>query len=225
MIDDRLQLRTPEGALLDLIPAGPLPRAFAWLIDLLIRSLVYLALLFLVMPAGIAGWGLLLLAVFLLEWFYPVLFELLWQGQTPGKRAIGLRVILDNGLPVSPAASLLRNLLRSADMFPSFYLLGFLSMLISRHWQRLGDLAAGTLVVHEPAPAARLAADESGVSSPPDWPLSSADRQLLLDYLERGKRLSAARRAELASLAFPELPAQQAEQQLRAVARGVLGDS
>lgn len=225
MIDERLQLSTPEGARLDLFPAGPVPRACAWLIDLLVRGVVYLILLFVVSPSGVAGWGFLLLAVFLLEWFYPVFFELLWQGQTPGKRAIGLRVVLDTGLPVTPAASLLRNLLRSADMFPAFYLLGFISMLLSAHWQRLGDLAAGTLVVHEPRQTSRPEPAGEAGSLAPDWPLNSTDRQLLLDYLERADTFSPARRAELAAIAFPELDARQAEQRLTGVARGVLGES
>ena len=222
MIDERMPLRTPEGALITLTPAGILPRGCAWLIDMLIRGLVYVLLLFVILPGGRAGWGLFLLLIFLLEWFYPVLFELFWRGQTPGKRAMGLRVVMDNGLPVTPGASLLRNLLRSADIFPALYLTGLISMLISRHWQRLGDLAAATLVIHDGKPAAR-AQPNGGATATPDWPLISADRQLLIDYLERAPKLSAARRQELARIAFPELSPAAAEQQLAAVARGVQG--
>ena len=205
-----------------LAPASPLPRACAWLIDLLIRALVYLALSMLLATAGAAGWGLLLLLVFVLEWFYPVFFELLWQGQTPGKRVLGLRVVSEEAVPVSPSASVLRNLLRAADILPAFYLAGFVTMLVSRRRQRLGDLAAATLVIHDSKTAAPQT-EPGETALAPDWATDAADRQVLLDFLERWPRLSPARRAELAHLACPELSAARAERQLRANAVQVLG--
>ena len=97
------------------------------------------------------GQGLMLLGFFLLEWFYPVFFELR-SGATPGKRAMGLRVVHDDGTPVGAVASVIRNLLRVADFLPLFYAAGLVSCLVDRDFRRLGDLAAGTLVVHSEPP-------------------------------------------------------------------------
>ncbi len=93
--------------------------------------------------------ALLLLVNFLLLWGYYVAFELLWDGQTPGKRAIGLRVLRDSGHPLGFLDSLIRNLLRLVDFLPLYYGIGVLTMLIDARWRRLGDLAAGTIVVKE----------------------------------------------------------------------------
>ncbi len=75
--------------------------------------------------------GLLLILAFVLEWFYPTLFEAFRHGQTPGKKAMGIVVVHANGSPLSFNGSLIRNLLRTADAFPLFYLLGFVCTLIS----------------------------------------------------------------------------------------------
>ncbi len=99
-------------------------------------------------------WVLLMLAVwvaldFVLQWGYFVACELLMQGRSPGKAAFGLRVVRDGGLPVTLRESMLRNLLRMVDMLPSQYLVGLISMVISKDVRRLGDFAAGTIVVRE----------------------------------------------------------------------------
>lgn len=98
---------------------------------------------------------------FVLQWGYFVACELLMQGRSPGKAMIGLRVVRDGGLPVTLRASLLRNLLRMVDMLPSQYLVGFVSMVLSKDVRRLGDFAAGTLVVREEraAPARPIQVD------------------------------------------------------------------
>src|SRR5512143_1036292 len=138
---------TPEGIELGLRVAGPLPRALAWVIDALIRYgglfIVSIALSIL----GEFGFGLFLILLFLVEWFYPVLFEVS-RGATPGKKMMGLAVVHDNGTPIGWPASMIRNLLRVIDFFPLMYGTGLLSMLINRQFKRLGDLAAGTLVVY-----------------------------------------------------------------------------
>ena len=104
---------------------------------------------------GRFGVGLLMIFFFGLEWFYPVLFELLPGRATPGKRALGLKVVMDDGLPMTPAASLIRNLLRAADFLPfALRLRPARRMLLRPDFKRLGDLAAGTLVVHAPRGAA-----------------------------------------------------------------------
>lgn len=86
--------------------------------------------------------------LFLLEWFYPIIFEVYRQGQTPGKKVMAIKVLQDNGIPVGWPTSLIRNLLRAVDFLPMMYGFGVVSMLIARNFRRLGDLAAGTLVVY-----------------------------------------------------------------------------
>ncbi|WP_111656088.1 RDD family protein [Isoalcanivorax indicus] len=227
MIDEQRHITTPEGVPLTLALAGPVPRAVAYLIDACIRILVYTVGAMLLSPFGGVGWGLLLILVFLLEWFYPVWFEVMRRGQTPGKKSLGLAVVREDATPVDLNASLIRNLLRTADLFPMFYLAGFLCMLIDSRFRRLGDLAAGTLVVHlhplhPQHKETPQAIPDSGDSQAPDWPLTLADRHLLLDYYERGPRLTPARRNELAQLAFPELGDAAAER-LDAAARHTQG--
>ena len=85
--------------------------------------------------------------VFALFWGYYMVFEVTSNGQTLGKRALGLRVIKDGGYPIGFADSAIRNLVRVVDFLPFFYGAGLLTMLINGNWKRLGDLAAGTLVV------------------------------------------------------------------------------
>lgn len=94
-----------------------------------------------------------LIGVFLVLWIYPSLFEAAWAGQSPGKRAARIRVVMADGRPVVLPAVLIRNLLRIVDLLPGLYFIGAISILVTKHSQRLGDLAAGTLVVHEGAAA------------------------------------------------------------------------
>lgn len=223
-IDDQLHIDTPEGARLTLSPAGPIPRALAYGLDLALRGLLLAILAVPLMLLGGHGQGLFLVVLFVLEWFYPIFFEMLWQGRTPGKRALGLAVVHDNGAPLTFNGSLVRNLLRTADLFPICYLTGFVVMLVSPRQQRLGDLAADTLVIHVPAPpAARLA--DSGPGEAPDWPLDREDQLVLLAFSERAAGLTVQRQQELARLAYPEQPGPAALDTLRRVARHVLGDS
>jgi uncharacterized RDD family membrane protein YckC len=224
VIDERLRLRTPEGAQLTLVPAGIMPRLVAFAIDMAIRIAIYIAAaIVLGLFKSISG-GLMLILIFLLEWFYPVLFELFMHGQTPGKRTMGLAVVHSDGSPVTANGSIVRNLLRTADMFPVFYLAGFLSMLVSRRFQRLGDLAADTLVIH----LDQGRRPETSVHVPeraPDWPVDVQDQQTLVAFLERGQALTPERRQELARIVYPELPDQDAERQALGVARHLLGDT
>ena len=109
-IDSLRFQETPEGIDLELRLAGPVVRAAALGIDTLIKGVLYLALTPLLAFSGL-GVGLVLLGVLLIEWFYPVFFEIR-RGATPGKRAMGLAVVQDDGTPVGPASSVIRNLLR-----------------------------------------------------------------------------------------------------------------
>ena len=141
------QYETPEGVLLQLKLAGPVVRACAWTIDLAIKAVLYIIISIITSLFGGVGMAVMLIGFFLLEWFYPVFFEVS-SGATPGKKAMGLVVVHDNGTPISWSASLIRNLLRVADFFPLFYGTGLLVMLASNRFQRLGDMVAGTLVVY-----------------------------------------------------------------------------
>ena len=149
-------MATPEGVTLEVTLAGVGSRLAAGLLDQLLRSAVLLALVILVAFAGDRGdtssgvlVAALLVALFLVQFAYDVLFETLGSGRTPGKRWTGLRVVKGGGAPVGFVASALRNVLRIVDILPGFYLIGILAVLFSRNNQRLGDLAAGTIVVRE----------------------------------------------------------------------------
>lgn len=196
--DTLRRLETPEGVEIALRLAGPVPRALAFAIDLFIRIGLYLVLLPLAGFAGV-GIGLLLLALFLLEWLYPVFFELT-GGATPGKRAMGLLVVNGDGTQVGPSASLLRNLLRAVDFLPLFYGVGLVAMLVDRDFRRLGDLAAASLVIHRDGHAPASSLPPHPPLAPP-VPLDFATQRAVLAFAERSAELSPARRAELAALA------------------------
>jgi hypothetical protein len=89
---------------------------------------------------------------FVVFWGYYIFFEYRWNGQTPGKRMVGLRVIREGGYPVDAFSVIVRTLLRLLDLLPSFYFLGIISILCTRNYQRLGDLLGGTIVVKQRAP-------------------------------------------------------------------------
>ena len=128
-LDTLRQVETPEGVALVLRAAGAVPRALAWLIDLAVRATVYFSGATVLGLAGETGVGVMLLLLFVLTWGYPILFEVLWHGQTPGKRALGLRVLRGDGAPVGWLASITRTFLRTGDMLPVLYGAGLVSML------------------------------------------------------------------------------------------------
>jgi uncharacterized RDD family membrane protein YckC len=200
-LDTRHCYEIPEGVVLQFRVAGPIVRACAWAIDLAWRSLLYIALGSVTIYLGGLGQGMTLIGVFLIEWFYPVIFEIR-SGATPGKRSMGLVVIQDQGLPVTPSASVIRNLLRSADFLPFFYATGVVAMLCNRRFQRLGDLAAGTLVVYRDEPWAFSEPPPAQPMKPP-VSLSEEEQWLLLAFAERSDSLTRERREELAELVAP----------------------
>jgi uncharacterized RDD family membrane protein YckC len=201
MLDTLRSVATPEGVRIELDLAGPLPRARAWVTDLLLRAVLWWVLLIVsrLLSEGGLGGTVFLLSMFLLEWLYPVLFEVYWHGATPGKRLIGLAVVRDDGVPVSWVPSLVRNLLRVADFLPIPYGFGILSMLTHPEFRRLGDIAAGTVVVHVPRPA-QVAPLPAGPSRPPAVPLGLAEQQAILTFADRVGRLTPERAAELAAI-------------------------
>ncbi|TGD75824.1 RDD family protein [Mangrovimicrobium sediminis] len=204
-LDTLHKVVTPENIDLQVECAGPVSRCLAYLIDLGIRALVMLVLGLLALFLDRVGVGLLMLGWFALDWFYPVLFEVLRDGQTPGKRALGLRVVHLDLSPIRWSASLVRNLLRTVDFLPGTYLLATLSMCMTRRFQRLGDLAAGSLVVyHTPlAPTAALP-EVRAISAP--LALDRDEARALVDFACRANTLSGARQRELAELLAPALP-------------------
>jgi uncharacterized RDD family membrane protein YckC len=188
----------PEGVRLEFRLAGPVVRAAAWGVDMAIRIGIYLLLAMVLGFLGGVGVALILIGLFLIEWFYPVIFEIR-SGATPGKRAMGILVIQDNGIPVTPAASVIRNFLRIADFLPFLYAAGLVTMICNREFKRLGDLAAGTLVVYRDEKRERVRTPTDKVEKPP-MELTEEDRLTLLAFSERAEELSEARRAELAGL-------------------------
>lgn len=202
MLDTLVQVETPEGVTLPLRPAGVVPRAAAWFIDALVRLCLFGVTSASFKILGLAGAGITLLSLFLIYWFYMVLFEGLNHGRTPGKMALGLRVMNANGLPVTWVPSLLRNLLRTVDMFPMLYGFGVASMLLDDNSRRLGDRVAGTLVVHERAPLKGSFPKDVEPVRPPS-PLSTAEQISLLAFAERSGYITDARRMELADIMEP----------------------
>lgn len=153
---DRLQISTPEGITVDLVLAGLGSRFTAAILDLLIKGVLLLATLlvtaYLSPAAGIAVASIL---TFLIYVGYDVVFEVFASGRTPGKRATHLRVLRADGRAVDPLSSAIRNTIRLVDGIALAYVPGMVSILLTRRNQRLGDLAARTIVVREdPAPAA-----------------------------------------------------------------------
>ena len=200
VLDTVVSAETPEGILLELRPAGMSARFYAFGLDWVIRLTIMYAALMVVAFMGGLGIAFLLILFFALEWFYPVAFELTASGATPGKRVFGLRVMMDNGLPITPAASLTRNLLRAADFLPFGYGFAIVSMLVRRDFKRLGDIAAGTIVVHEPRPVPRIELTEVAPVVPART-LAPRDQAAVVALAARAPRLTTERLDELAALA------------------------
>ncbi|MES9905437.1 MAG: RDD family protein [Sedimenticola sp.] len=198
MLDTARQYETPEGIDLEMRIAGPVVRACAWAIDLFIRLGLYGVISILFAFFGGVGFAFILIGIFLVEWFYPVVFELR-TGATPGKKAMGILVVHDNGTPVSLSSSLIRNLLRAADFFPFLYGFGLLAMLFNNEFKRLGDMAAGTLVVYDDKPIERMELPPQEPLRPPAG-LNGDEQHTLLAFAERSALLSEDRKAELADI-------------------------
>jgi len=224
MLDTVCEVLTPEGVALRLLVAGPFPRALAWLVDACVRLTLMIGVVILFGALGGLGGGVMLMVMFVLLWLYPVLFETLWNGQTLGKRVLGLRVVAVNGAPVGWMAAFVRNLLRTVDMLPAGYAVGLVSGLFDPWGRRLGDLVAGTLVVHvvHTPPVGEIAPVPA---QSPVLALHADEQQAVIAFAERAHTLSPRRRQELAELARP-ITGQGGEagvQALFAVANGLLG--
>lgn len=228
-LDTVVSIETPEHIVFQHRVAGPARRAVAHLIDLFLCAIALVVLsaivLFLVVgmtSAGAAfqeamglGGGVILLAVFLVQWVWFVAWEGL-RGDTPGKRALGLRVVTTNGRPIGWPQAALRNVLRAADLLPFGYVAGVAAMALSGRFQRIGDLVAGTLVVA--SERTRAASGGRHALWPPPYPaeLESVPPEVMLDAEERAAlelfvrrlgTLGAAREAELAGAVVGPLAA------------------
>ncbi len=200
---------TPENVRFHHVLAGPAARMVALAIDLLLLGLA-LVTLALVLSAGQSVFGDYADAVYGLSSFvlglgYWIGLELRWNGQTPGKRALGLRVVAENGLRLEPAQVILRNVLRFVDLVPGCFGLGGAVALLHPEHRRLGDLVAGTIVIRErrvPPPERLLdavdeAARRDGPRRIPTLRLPAAERDLLQELVLRRDTLAPAVRLRL----------------------------
>jgi uncharacterized RDD family membrane protein YckC len=212
---------TPEAVAIEHDVAGLGSRLIALLTDSLIQfaAILILILAFNAIGAdeGTAGSVVLLVLVFLFFVGYFPLFEGLWNGRTPGKRLQRLRVVRTDGQPVTWAPVLVRNALRLVDILPTYYMAGAITILLTKRSQRLGDLAAGTIVVRErplPAPVSMGPVGWSqGIPPPPIDTAGLTEREydLIRSFLERRAKLQpearAALAAEVARVVRPKVPA------------------
>ena len=220
-IDSTIEIVTPENIAFDYQVAGPFRRFPAFLIDCLLRVAIVFMLSFLVPFLGSFGVAILFMTFFVVGWFYGGLFETFWNGQTPGKRLMGLRVLSTDGRPINGMQAVMRNILRGGDMWPVIsleaffipvpmykiptFLLGLVVMAMNRRYQRLGDLVCGTMVVVEDRQwivgMSRLddpRAIQLAAFLPADLRLSRTLARTLATYVERRKYFSAPRRREIA---------------------------
>jgi uncharacterized RDD family membrane protein YckC len=233
-LDTDVAIETPEHIVFRHRLAGPARRLLAYMLDVLICYSA-LAVIAVVVFVAVAGWaalsgaaenaaavgvGLVLLLLFAVQWLYFTIFEAL-RGRTPGKAAFGCRVVTTMGRPIGWRAAALRNVLRAADALPLastaglLSLTGLVSMSMTRRFQRLGDLVAGTMVVVperalvveplvlSPAAGARELAELGGA----EVRLDAEERLAIEMFLRRRASLGAARESELALMISPGLVA------------------
>jgi uncharacterized RDD family membrane protein YckC len=227
---DRLTIQTPEQVGFDYVLAGLGSRTGAFLVDSVIRWFLVVAILAVValfhrfLPAvDLSAWvkdlsktwliALAVLAYGLVDLGYFLFFEALWSGQTPGKRRQRLRVIRMNGQPIGWLESSIRNILRAVDLVAGFYPVGIVVVFLSRNNQRIGDYAAGTVVIVERqqrVPGERKQVDAPQVLTHPEieWYVSQlkpAQYQVLRSFLERRGQMEQGHRHELARLLSHQL--------------------
>lgn len=219
-------IATPEGATLNLRLAGPITRARAWLFDALIRMVIWMSAASALSVLGKFGTGLFMVLGFGLEWLYPVLFEVLNGGQTPGKKICRLMVLHDDGTPVGWGASFARNTLRFIDFLPLLYATAMISMLLNRDNKRLGDLVAGTVVTHAQEADASVPRNTLSGAEPAPFPLTASEQRTLLEFHRRAGELTEERAEEIATAAEPlveGLSPARARQRLLRIANHLLG--
>ncbi len=235
-IDTTIEVVTPENIAFDYQLAGPFRRLPAYLIDLAVRIIIFLAVLALVgVVLATVGFtfrstfafslftAVAIVLYFIQSWFFGIFFETYYNGRTPGKWTLGLRVISVDGRPISGMQALLRNLIRDIDLMPATLfssfdtenpylsiplmtgIVGLITMTMTRRMQRLGDLAAGTMVVLDERnwslPGVRV--DDIRVPAlasfiPADFRPTPTLAKTLANYAERRSYLGLGRRREIA---------------------------
>ncbi|MFC1975526.1 RDD family protein [Chloroflexota bacterium] len=215
--DDYLSIDTPENVAFGYDVAGIGSRFLAALVDtiliLILQAVVNIPLILLANlwldnlvndETALLMWMFAIsgFVAFIFFWGYYIFFEMIWNGQSPGKRWVGLQVIRTNGTPITLAESIIRNLIRLVDFLPAYYGVGIVTMFINEQSRRLGDLAAGTLVVHSRATVTLESLAAESTSSRPPQPVSaeisklplerltSSDIQMVEDFLRRRDELS-----------------------------------
>jgi uncharacterized RDD family membrane protein YckC len=204
-IDTILTAETPEGIAIVIRPAGFAVRCTAFLIDVFIRFCILVGLATALGVAGHFASGAMFIILFVVNWLYSVIFELTPLAATPGKHMMGLQVMMANGLPITPAGCLTRNLMRAVDVLPLMYAFAIVTMLLRSDTRRLGDLAGGTVVAyrHEVAAAGAFG---KGDPMPPPVLLSPRQQAAIAAFAWRVDRLTPERAEEIAALASSAAP-------------------
>jgi len=211
LFDSSIKALTPEGVEFVLFPVGLPVRTLAYAIDKITQwGIIFVTSLIVEILGNSIGIWLALILNFLVDWFYHVICELAFRGQSFGKRITGLRVVKSDGSPVDPSSSFLRNLLRFADTFFFCFPIAFITIAASKGFRRLGDWAGGTLVVYS-----SLAKNKSGNSLSvllekyepvtAARPLSGDEKQAVLNFARRYPLLGEARANEIAAIYAPYL--------------------
>lgn len=204
-LDSTVLVSTPENVAFDFRIAGPFSRALALLIDMALVIACVIALAIFLAFLGAAGMGIFLFLLFVAFWGYGGLMEAFCNGQTLGKMAVGVRVVSETGLSINAGQAMLRNVLRSADLVPPFFP-GVVAMLFGSRFQRLGDLAAGTMVVLDGQRSSPRPPVADGVTDrmiqriPSQFRPDTALIECLAAYVGRRQDLSPARRIELSQI-------------------------
>ena len=208
-LDLSLKAITPEGVEFVLSPAGFPVRTISYMIDKSIQwTLLIIAYIILAILKFSFGIWIFFIFNFCLDWFYHTFFDLIFKGQSPGKRLMGLRVVKNDGSPVDPSASFLRNLLRFADTFIFIFHIAFISIAASSGFRRLGDWAGGTLVIYSSIakntpsyPLGQLLKNYEPQT--PARTLTGSEKQAILNFARRYPLLGEARANEIAGLYAP----------------------
>lgn len=230
-LDTSIEIVTPENISFQYEVVGPFRRLPAFILDLSIRAVIVLmagfAMAMLGWFVGSGGIAVMLVLWFVLEWFYGGIFETYMNGQTPGKRIMGIRVVSIGGHPINGVQAVMRNILRGVDMMPIIplsainenmgmlsiptFAIGLVCQMCNPRFQRLGDIACGTMVVVDERrrrPIVRMPAEPRVVALaekiPVGFPIDRQLHQALAAYVERRPRISSARRRDIARhLALP----------------------
>lgn len=227
-LDATIDIVTPENISFRYRVAGPFRRLPAFLIDLMLRVGVWMALMFLLGIADLIdifdsafGVAVILILIFIMEWLYGGLLETFWNGQTVGKRVMGIRVLSTDGQPINGLQAMMRNILRFADMMPLIpfaavfdqpsalpiptFVIGLVAPLLNQRFQRLGDIVCGTMVVIEEKglmfEAAKIddpRVPQLAAELPAGFSVSRTMARALATYVDRRHLFTPPRRREIA---------------------------